>query len=416
MITFILAATLIVLATLAWLVWPLVFTRNTFSYARHAQNIHFAKERLAELEEQLKNASISATDYEALKLEIETTLAQDIDLANAKQDEGSALPKRPNKAAITALCVFLPLGAAAIYTYVGTPEAFKQTQITSDSPTASAEQVSQMVASLEQRLTDSPNDIEGWALLSRTYLALGQFSKAKSSLLTQIELGDRSAETYATLADASALAANGNMAGEPIEYAKKALSINPRNRQALWLSGLAAAQIGDTASAKTHWDILLDVLADQPQQQAELRDIIAEVLGQQALPAQATEKEKENTQESVTAPKGITVNVSIAPQMAAALSPNDALFIIAKAVNGPPAPLAVKRLTVNDLPITVTLSDQDAMLPQFNISSFENIALSARVSKSGQPIAKPGDIQSNEVEVSNTHADTVELKLSELVK
>ena len=95
MVTFILAAILIVLATLALLVWPLLFTRNTFSYARHAQNIHYAKERLAELEEQLKNAAISATDYEALKLEIESTLAEDIDLANSESSENTVLPRRP---------------------------------------------------------------------------------------------------------------------------------------------------------------------------------------------------------------------------------------------------------------------------------------------------------------------------------
>jgi len=82
MTLFIVSVLSIIVASLFLLARPLLKTRNTLSYERHAQNIHYAKERIQELEEQLKNASISATDYEALKLEIESNLASDIDLAS----------------------------------------------------------------------------------------------------------------------------------------------------------------------------------------------------------------------------------------------------------------------------------------------------------------------------------------------
>ena len=82
---FIFIAALITLLTIALLILPLVRNRNIISYERKAQNIHFAKERLAELEQQLKNAAISAADYEALKLEIENTLAEDIDIAQQSE-------------------------------------------------------------------------------------------------------------------------------------------------------------------------------------------------------------------------------------------------------------------------------------------------------------------------------------------
>ena len=54
-------------------------------------------------------------------------------------------------------------------------------------------------------------------------------------------------------------------------------------------------------------------------------------------------------------------------------------------------PLAVKRLTVADLPVTVELSDADAMIPSMKLSAFDKIVVGARISKSGQPIAQPGD-------------------------
>ncbi len=427
MVTFVLAAILIVLATLALLVWPLLFTRNTFSYARQAQNIHYAKERLAELEEQLKNASISATDYEALKLEIETTLAHDIDLANTDNDDNAVLPRRPNKAAITALCLFLPLGAASIYTAVGTPEALDENRVIATQAASNSEQqpspqeINQMVVNLENRLKEAPNDLQGWALLSRTYLALGEYSKASLGLRKVLELGGESADIYASLADATALAAGGNMSGEPTRHADKALSLNPNNRQALWLRGLAAVQATDKVTARKHWGLLLTILEDQPEQQNELREIMSEALGQDAIPAAAvtatnSTDQKLDSDSQASSGNGVNVTISIAPEIQAALNPQDPVFVFARAVNGPPPPLAVRRLRVADLPISLALSDNDAMVPQFKMSLFKEITVSARISKSGQPVAQPGDYQSETVSAEPGQSEVLILNISTLIE
>lgn len=434
MATFILAAILIILATLAFLIWPLLFTRNTFSYARHAQNIHYAKERLAELELQLKNASISANDYEALKLEIETTLAQDIDLAEADQSDASAtspLPRRPNKAAITALCVFIPLCAAALYTYVGTPEAIQsmsaQVEATTANGQPSADEVRNMIANLEQRLVDNPDDLQGWSVLSRTYLALGQYPKARRALKRVIELGGESDQAYASLADASALANNGDMNGEPTEYADKALSLNPNNRQALWLRGLAAAQANDKPLAKKHWGLLLNLLSTDPEQQAQLQQIMQDTIGENigenvgentavngdsALPS-GTNIDNDNS--SATASSGLIVTIAIDARINAQINKQDTVFVFAKAKNGPPAPLAVKKLRVSDLPTEISLSDQDAMLPQFRMSLFQDIEVMARISQSGQPISKIGDWESDSIDAKSDQQSRVELVISNQV-
>src|SRR5690606_39535661 len=78
--------------------------------------------------------------------------------------------------------------------------------------------------------------------------------------------------------------------------------------------------------------------------------------------------------------------VALDPSLVDDVKPDDALFIFARAVSGPPMPLAVKRLTVAQLPTTVSLSDADAMTPQLRLSNFENVRLFARISRSGDAL------------------------------
>lgn len=54
-------------------------------------------------------------------------------------------------------------------------------------------------------------------------------------------------------------------------------------------------------------------------------------------------------------------------------------------------PLAAQRLTLADLPATVVLDDNMAMVEGMNLSAFPRVIVSARVTKSGSAIAQSGD-------------------------
>ncbi len=404
MTAFILIAALITVITLALLIWPLKRTRNTISYERHAQNIHFAKERLQELEAQLKNAVISATDYEALKLEIESTLAHDIDIANQAQKTQGDQPRRSNKFSISLLCLFVPLSAIGVYMITGSPESI--TPKVSSQP--NAQQITDLITNVERRLAENPDDLQGWQILSQTYLALGRYGEAQKGYLRVLELGGESADTYASLADATGLKAGGQVTAQALKYALKALELNPNNRQALWLAGLGAMQKGEKVGARNYWGRLVPLLDSVPDQQQELREIIAQSIDEPPMLA------KENSERSIA--DALTVSVSLDQSLASKASPNDFVFVFARAQNGPPAPLAVKRIRVSDLPLTLSLSDADSMIEQFKLSAFEDVLVSARVSKSGQPTAQAGDLQSAKVSSKNSNPETIELIISEVVE
>jgi cytochrome c-type biogenesis protein CcmH len=116
-----------------------------------------------------------------------------------------------------------------------------------------------------------------------------------------------------------------------------------------------------------------------------------------------------------TAPS-IEVSVSLSDEFTQNFAPTDVVFIFARAVNGPPMPLAASKHRISELPLTVVLNDSTAMSPQFTLSSVDEVNVVARVSKSGQPIAQAGDVQSVPVRVSTRELSSVALVMDQAVR
>jgi cytochrome c-type biogenesis protein CcmH len=113
------------------------------------------------------------------------------------------------------------------------------------------------------------------------------------------------------------------------------------------------------------------------------------------------------------APAQVRVRVELAPDVAAQVQPEDSVFIFARPAAGEAMPLAVKRLTVADLPAEVLLSDADAMMEQLRLSNFPQIELVARVSRSGNAtvgewIGRSGAVSSADEQVQTLRIDQPE--------
>lgn len=89
----------------------------------------------------------------------------------------------------------------------------------------------------------------------------------------------------------------------------------------------------------------------------------------------------------------ISGTVALAPALALKARANDTVFVFARAVDGPPMPLAVIRKQVKDLPLQFTLDDSMAMWPAAKVSAYPRVVVTARVSKSGEGQPRPGDLQ-----------------------
>ncbi len=275
-------------------------------------------------------------------------------------------------------------------------------------------QIEAMVDKLRERLQKEPENAEGWVMLGRSYNVLGRQADAVPAYRKAIALVPDDAGLLADLADALAVTHDRQIAGEPMRYVEQALKIDPNQPKALSLAGTEAFLRGDFKAASTLWErILASQPPDSPMAQ-QVRESINEARQRGGLPLlAAAELPKGGAASTAPAPTAavkaapagapsqpaaageakVAGTVSLAPALAAKASPEDTVFVFARAAEGPRMPLAILRKQVKDLPITFTLDDSTAMSPAMKLSNFPQVIVGARVSKSGNAMPQPGDLQ-----------------------
>lgn len=417
MTLFFVLACLLVVAALAAILPSALRARHAQSDPRDQElnqldtNISIARERRTNLQNARANGTIDQTTFDTELADLENGLA--IDLSAERSESESTRSGLVIAALIT---VFLPIASGAIYLHLGTPEGVNveamhnkavaaQQQPQETAPPA----LTELLPNLEKKLEANPEDVDGWKLLGKSYLTIGEFDNAKRALVRAYNLDKTDPELLAQLAEATAMERGGDLSGQATDYIDSALELNPTHQQSLWLKAIATQQAQNHEEAITRFEALRAGVAGNPEAQASIDEMMNQskmALGIEISPSPEAPSinAEQNKQGLPTA--SISVTVDLAEQVKAEAAPTDSVFIFARASNGPPMPLAVSRHTVSQLPITVVLDDTMAMIPAMTLSKFPSVTVGARVSKSGDAIAKPGDWfnEQNNVIVNETVA------------
>jgi len=355
---------------------------------RQQQNIDIAKDKKSTLDSQMEQGEMSQQDYDNALLDLQTALA--IDLENAE----SIKQQQQGKWAVWLLIAILPLLSIGLYFQLGEYRVIENPALAEVVTNQQGQQalsnlsMDDMLDQLKRRLLEDPDNAQGWYLLGRTYMSQRRFGEAVTAYQRTYDLIGEDAGVLFALGDALAMQNNGVMQGEPEQLVARGLEISPRDPTGLWLMGLAAEQRQDYRTAYDAWTTLLPLITNDPESAAEVRKLIHMV--EQRDPSLV--QRDPGLTATVPEIKALTVSVNLADVLRQNAAPEDSVFVYAKALNGPPMPLAVKRLSVRDLPAQVTLSDSDAMIPNMNLSAFDQIVIGARVSKTGNPVAQAGDL------------------------
>jgi len=266
---------------------------------------------------------------------------------------------------------------------------------------AAVQQIEAMVDKLAERLKTTPDDVQGWTMLARSYTVLRRFGEAIPAYARAAELDPNNAGLLADYADA--VAATQQTANNPRSMAllERALKADPNHFKALALAGSAAFDRGDYAVAISHWQKIAVQLPPEselaPRVQAMIADARGKLAGNDAAPAMSSSTRVAAAPPAASAARpaagtSVSGTVTLDPALAAQASPGDSVFVFARAANGSRMPLAVQRAQVKDLPLAFKLDDSMAMAPGMTLSSASQLTVGARISKSGTAIAQPGDL------------------------
>ncbi len=418
---FLTLATALTLLILTLLLLPLLRGGQREAPDRREQNIAIARERLRELESRYASGEMTPPEFETARAEIERMLGLDLE-GEAPAAEPAAGPR--GRWLILPLLLMVPLLATALYLALGNPAAIGGAA----RPQATAHEeidVEGMVARLAARLEQEPDNAEGWAMLGRSYMALRRYPEAASAFGRLRELVGDDPRVLVRLADALAMSQQ-RISGQPARLLRQALNQEPDNVEALWMLGLAQAEKGRYREALELWGRAERQLQEQPAELEELHRLMEEArtrLGeaQVSFPGDAVaaappagEEAARGAEPPATA-VSIPVEVTLAPELAGQAPDDATIFVFARALQGPPMPLAVVRRKLSELPLKLSLDDSMAMMPRLRISAFPKVKIEARISLSGQARAASGDLQATPVVVETASPAPVRLVIDQRV-
>ncbi len=361
--------------TLAMLVVPLV-RRSPEAAAPGDETAATAvfRDHQRQIEADFAAGAITAAERDTALAELIARFGDELALAPATIVEHQQ--SRWIAALVLVACV--PIGAAALYYFLGNPAAMTPSSASGDP--AKDPQVLAMVDQLAKKLQANPEDGSGWAMLARSYRALGRFEPAALAYGEAARRLPPSAPLLTDWAESAAQAQGRSLAGQPSELLDRALKLDPNYPKALALGGAAAMERNDPAAAAVLWKRLQQHLPPGSPEAAQVDSVLAKLEG------------AASTATAAASGTSIEGRVQLDPKLAARVAPGDTVFIFARDPEGPRMPLAAMKITVADLPKSFALNDAMAMSPAATVSKAKTIVVEARVSKSGNVAPQSGDL------------------------
>ena len=423
-----LVALVLVAATVAALVWPLLRPRAARAPDDDGAATAVYRDQKRQLDDELAARAITRTERDAQLEELAARFGDELSSMSA-----TATPITPRSSYVAALVLVAVIPATALLLYMafGRPALVERATPAAQQPALTHEQIETMVDKLATRMKEHPDDPVGWRLLARAYASMGRFPEAVAGFTEAAHRGPEDATLLADWADALAMR-NQSLQGEPSTLIARALTLDPRDPKALSLAATAALERQDYAGAIAQWRKLQAQFPPGSDEARQLDAMIAEASAAasksgrsapaapsaDAAPATAaasapvtgagtstappwsaaaaapgTGAETSTAPPASAAAPAISGRVSLDPALRERAGATDTLFIFARAVNGPRMPLAVVRATAGELPRDFRLDDSMAMSPITRLSSATEVIVEARISRSGSATPAPGDLQ-----------------------
>lgn len=392
------AMLLMLLVAIVVLVVPLMKVRNKKSLAYKDSNLHLHEEKLEELDADLAESRIDQAQYKVARQELDRELLADVPVEStgtASLHYSAQASRQPAMA--LAVTVFLPTLALLVYMQLGMHAGSEMQIAAADSADPSLPTVEAMTEKLERHLRADGGEAKEWVMLGRAYKHLRRYSEAADAFATAGRM-EPNAQIMLEQAESLALANGQQFDLKARELTLDALRLEPDNVNALWFAGVAEYQYGNYRQSMTHLARLASAAGVDADINQSIRFYI-ENAREKLIAAGETVPSIEEILPITTATSerdtsnfvSLRVTVDVSDEVRQKFSGSDSVFVYAKAAQGPKMPLAAQRMTLAELPATIVLDDNMAMVEGMNLSAFSSVIVSARVTKSGSAITQSGD-------------------------
>jgi len=383
------------------------------SAAREKINIAIHKEHLKELQNELNQGELSQKDFDLASHEVERALLSDI--TDDGQDHTHKVYQRSIRTAVL-ITIALPIFAIGIYLVLGETDLI-DAKLNTGQEQSELHSIDEMVTRLNARLQEQDGSSEDWLMLARSNLVLERYDDAVHAYRRAYELLGDDPQLLSDFAEAMILA-NNAYTEESMNLINLALQKDPDTPKALWLAGNYAMRSGETVQALEYFELLLNLLPPGSSEVDELKNNIEQIKQESDLDMSnntivSSDSDENTMTESTTT--GIDVFVSLDPMLLEKISPDDTVFIFARATQGPRMPLAIVRKQASELPVKVTLDDSTAMSPATKLSKFNQVIIGARISKSGDAMPRSGDMQGSSTAVKFREITGVKITINEVL-
>ncbi|MEZ7227691.1 c-type cytochrome biogenesis protein CcmI [Alteromonas sp. DY56-G5] len=394
------------LITLVLLIVAFPWLRNK-NHAKQdsLSNTQIVKQRLAELDREVQEGLISEHDKRQAVDELKLALVDE----SAFQSHKTGNAKLP--LAIGAVLAI----ACGVIVYAQVNQMGRVTQASQaiealpelsqqlasgNANNLTQQDIASLALAIRQRLREEPEDDTGWMYFGRLMLSIGQEVQAIEAIDKAVSLAPSNTANRITLAQALMTTGDVNNLERAQSILLGLLNDNPENDNLALMMAVVSAQLGDLENTQRFYQQVEGKLpADSDMAQrlvARIKELKGNTNEMAALQNTGIEPANVSTAQSDSseAQTGFNITVRLSDDANTKAPKEGFLIVFAQDANSDnKMPAAVVKLPIEDFPVSVTLTTENAMMPQFTLATLSDVVVTARLSKDGNVAVAKGEWQ-----------------------
>lgn len=406
---------LLTLIALAFVMLPFLQKERvkTITHNANAELISIYEQRLVDLKTDLDNQRIDDANYSESIVELKRRLLNEL------SPEKSLISKGNNRIFALTGGAFVIALSGIFYSLTGSQQQISAWHDAMDNLTEygeravmqKGEQLTQnelqaFALALRTKLSRSGDDEMAWMLLGRVAMSLNEFDMAQQSFDKALRMNPDNKQVLISYSQILLLEGSEANMTRAAGMLSKVLNAEPTNLDAISLLALIAYERKDWPQAKAAFEVLLASMEKNDSRYGLISQRIADI---------ELQMQSEGSVMPVTEANSIAVTVNVASELINKLPEKGTLFVFAKAANGSPMPIAAVKLTSYSFPVTVELNDSTAMVEGMNLSSAEDIIISARISLDDSVMPSSGELEGHSGSLKRESVSEYQLKIDTLI-